>query len=221
MRAIRVAAFIVAGALLLAAPGAAQRFESVPEGKAAEQGPLPAGVKVGVISIQAAMANTQEGKKAAEELRARFSPRQAELDKIQRELRDLDNQLRTQERTLSEEARAQIARQIELKRKEGQRLDQDLRDDYEYANDELLNRIGSKMQQIIGRYAQEKNLNIVFNAVPWFQGGPFVYADSTVDITEDIVRLYDQTYPVQAAAPAQPPAQKPAAAPPRSNPPPK
>ena len=219
MRATRVAVLILVGALLLVTPAAAQRFENVPEAKPADQAPALAGIKIGVINIQLAMANTQEGKKASEDLRAQFSPRQAEMEKVQREIRDLDNQLRTQERTLSEDARAQIARQMEQRRKLVTRMDQDLRDDIQDAQEELVNRIGGKMQQIIDRYAQDKGLNLILNI---FQGGPVIFATAAVDITEDIVRLYDQAYPVQAAAPPPPPpAPRPATAPQRPAPPPK
>src|SRR3972149_6645352 len=218
MRATRVAVLILVGALLLVTPAAAQRFENVPEAKPADQAPAPAGIKIGVINIQLAMANTQEGKKASEDLRAQFSPRQAEMEKVQRESRDLDNQLRPQERTLSDDARAQIARQMEQRRKLVTRMDQDLRDDIQDAQEELVNRIGGKMQQIIDRYAQDKGLNLILNI---FQGGPVIFATAAVDITEDIVRLYDQAYPVQAAAPPPPPpAPRPAPAPPRAPPPP-
>ena len=219
MRATRVAVLILVGALLLVTPAAAQRFENVPEAKPADQAPAPAGIKIGVINIQLAMANTQEGKKASEDLRAQFSPRQAEMEKVQREIRDLDNQLRTQERTLSEDARAQIARQSDEGGQLLTRMDQDLRDDIQDAQEELVNRIGGKMQQIIDRYAQDKGLNLILNI---FQGGPVIFATAAVDITEDIVRLYDQAYPVQAAAPPPPPpAPRPATAPQRPAPPPK
>jgi outer membrane protein len=40
---------------------------------------------------------------------------------------------------------------------------------------------------------------------------PVLWAASAVDITNDIVKLYDQAYPGTAAAPAAKPAAKPAA----------
>lgn len=218
MRTLRVVIVLVAaGLLLVPLGGTAQRFENVPQAQPAEQ--APAAIKVGVINVQLAMANTQEGKKASDDLRAQFNPRQAELEKTQREINDLQNQLRAQERTLSDDARAQLARQIDQRRKLAQRLDQDLRDDIEDAQQELVNRIGGKMQQVIDRYAQEKGLNLILNI---FQGGPVIFATAAVDITDDIVKLYDQAHPVQAAAPApaQPAPQSKPPAQPRATPPP-
>lgn len=195
MRTLRSLSLALATALLLGAPLAGQEFENVPE--AEPPTPAPAvGLKIGVINVQLAMARTQEGQKAAEELEAQFSPRQAELQQLQEEIRALEEQLRTQERTLSNEARLQSLRELEQKRKQGSRLQQDLQEEVQDAQASYINKIGTKMQQIIDRYARENSLNVIFNIAP---GGPVIYATAAVDITEDIVHLYDQTHPVETA----------------------
>lgn len=194
----------VATALLLAVPLGAQQFEQVPAAKPAQQTAAPTdGTKVGVINVQIAMAQTQEGKKASEELQARFAPKQAQVQTLQDEIRDLRNKLDTQGRTLSDEARAQLFRDAEQKQKQLTRAQQDLQDDAEAAQGEYINAIGQKMQRIIDRYARENSLSLILNASP---GSPIVYIAPTVDITQDIIQLYDQTYPVQAAGQAAPPA---------------
>jgi len=203
---------VAALALCLAAPLAAQQFENVPQAQPAQPQPAAAGVRAAVINYQFAMASTQEGRKAIEDLQARFSPRQNELQKLTDEIRDLENQLRTQERTLSQDAQAQLVRQAEVKRKALTRAQQDLQDDLQVARDEYIATISGKMEQIVNRYAQEKNLNLILN---YGDGtNTVVFATPAVDITQDVVKLYDQTHPVQAGATGSNP---PAA---RSNPPP-
>src|SRR5574342_1221082 len=121
---------VLAAALWLAGPAFAQQFENVPQaGSATPQPTAGGGTKVAVINPQLAMASTQEGRKALEDLQAQFAPRQAELQKLADEIRDIEGQLRAQERTLSEDARANLGRQLEVKRKQYQRLQQDLQDD--------------------------------------------------------------------------------------------
>lgn len=213
MRTVRVLGLLVATTVLLSSPLAAQKFENVPEAQATppQATGAPAGIKIGVINVQAAMARTQEGQKAARELEARFNPRQAELQKLQEEISALEDKLRTQERTLSDEARLQALRDLEQKRKEGTRKQQDLQDDLQDAQSTYVQQIGGKMQQVIDRHARENGLNVIFNVSP---GGPIIYATAAVDITEAIIRLYDQTYPVETAGGAKP---NPSA---RTNPPP-
>jgi len=214
MRTFGRVSLLLSLALALTTVAAAQTFENVPQAKPAGTADPAAGpgVKIGIINIQVAMIRTQEGRKASEELQARFTPRQAELQKLQDDIRGLEDQLRTQERTLSEDARAQILRDIETKRKQGTRLQQDLQEDYEDAQSNVINQLGEKMQRVIDRYARENSLNLIFNVSP---GGPIIFATPTVDITDDIIKLYDQTYPVQAAAQQPVPAPKPNQAPQR------
>ncbi|MEE8200986.1 MAG: OmpH family outer membrane protein [Candidatus Acidoferrales bacterium] len=119
-------------------------------------------------------------------------------------MRELENQLRTQERTISDEARRQLIRELEDKRKQANRMQEDLRDDVEQVQGEYVNSIGLKLERIIDQYARENNLALVLNA---FQGGPIIWRAPTVDITADIIALYDQTYPVEeSSASGTPPA---------------
>jgi len=203
MRTLRVLGLLVAATLWLSSPLAAQKFENVPEAQPTptQATGVPAGIKIGVINIQAAMARTQEGQKAGQELEARFSPRQAELQKIQEEVQALEEKLRTQERTLSDEARLQTMRDLDQKRKDGTRKQQDLQDDLQDAQATYVQQIGGKMQQVIDRYARENGLNVILNVTP---GGPVIYATAAVDITEAIIRLYDQTHPVETAGGTKP-----------------
>ncbi len=105
---MRVMRLILPLTFLLFCAGAlaAQTFEKVPEARA-KPAPVVAttGAKIGVINIQLAMNNTQEGRKVSEELRARFDPRQNELERLRQEVQDLERQLETQSRTLSADPR--------------------------------------------------------------------------------------------------------------------
>jgi outer membrane protein len=194
-----LAVAVVAVALSLAGPLAAQQFENVPQAQpAAPQQPAASGLRVGVINFQFAMASTQEGRKALEDLQARFSPRQSELQKLADEIRDLENQLRAQERTLSQDAQAQLVRQAEVKRKAYTRAQQDLQDDAEAARNDYIATLSQKMEQVVNRYAQEKQLNLILN---YGDGSnTVIFATPTVDITQDVIKLYDQTFPVQSGS---------------------
>src|SRR4051812_46989504 len=68
-------------------------------GKALAQGAAAApatGNKVGIVNIQDAIANTNEGKKELDALQQRFSPKQAELKTQNDEVEGLKKQLQTQ-----------------------------------------------------------------------------------------------------------------------------
>ena len=114
-------------ALALLSPSvAAQRLEEVPQAKPTPPPTVAPGLKVGILDVQEAVGRTQEGQKAAEALQAEFGPRQTELQKLSQEITNLENQLRAQERTLSEVARLQLMRDLERKRREATRGQEDL-----------------------------------------------------------------------------------------------
>src|SRR5262249_16862678 len=64
------------------------------------------GVKVGIVSIQDAIDNTNEGKKELEALQQKFSPRQAALQAQNDEVENLKKQLQAQGDKLSDDERA-------------------------------------------------------------------------------------------------------------------
>src|ERR1700722_4102480 len=65
----------------------------------------PASNKVAIVSIQDAIANTNEGKKELDALQAKFAPRQAALQSQNDELENVKKQLQAQSDKLSDEER--------------------------------------------------------------------------------------------------------------------
>jgi outer membrane protein len=130
---------------------------------------------------------------------------------MQKEIQDLQNQLRVQERTLSPEAATDLRRQIDAKTKEFNRQGEDTQEEFQKKESELVNRIGQKMLRVIDRYAQDNGYTVILDVSS--PQTPVLYAAMSVDITSDIVKLYDVTYKVEAPAATTPPASKPAARP--------
>ena len=83
-------------------------------------------------------------------------------------------------------------------------------DDFNQAQQDVLNRLGRKLIEVIEKYSKENGYGIILDTSS--QQTPVMYAANQIDITQDIVRLYDQSYPVKAStgAPTSRPAPKPA-----------
>jgi outer membrane protein len=170
--------------------------------------------KVGVLNVQVAITSTSEGKQAAAELQSQFAPRQTELDNLRKQIEDLQTRLRTGQSTLSDDEKARLAREGDQLTRTYQRKQQDSQDDFNEAQQEVVNRIGRKMIDILNKYARDNGFAVVFDSSA--QNSPVVYASNQVDVTQDIIRLYDQSYPVKNAATpprSSAPAPKPAAKP--------
>jgi outer membrane protein len=158
----------------------------------------PAGMKVGVINVQVAITSTSEGKQAAGELQSQFAPRQSELDGLRRQIEDVQTRLRTGASTLSDDEKARLSREGDQLSRQFQRKQQDSQDDFNEAQREIVDRIGRKMIDVLDKYSKENGYGVIFDTSA--QNTPVVYAANQIDVTQEIIRLYDQNYPVKAGA---------------------
>ncbi len=159
--------------------------------------------KVGVIQVQSALVATRDGQKAAKELEDRMAPRKKELDAKQAEIRDLQERLQKGGNTLSDSAKEDLTRNIDQKTKSFNRQVEDAQAELEHEQQKVLQQLGQKMMQVIDKYAQEKGFSVILDVSS--QNTPVLYASNTVDITKDIIDLYDKANPLAgSAAPAAP-----------------
>ncbi|MGA7625540.1 MAG: OmpH family outer membrane protein [Candidatus Acidiferrales bacterium] len=164
------------------------------------------GVKVGVIDVQVAITSTAEGKQAAAELQSQFAPRQTELTNMQKQMEDIQTRMRTGQTTLSDDEKARLAREGDQLQRSYQRKSQDAQDDFNEAQREIVDRIGRKMIDVLGKYSRDNGYIVVLDRSG--QSSPVIFAANSVDVTQDIIRLYDQSYPVKNGATSRPPAQQ-------------
>jgi len=159
--------------------------------------------KVGVINMQAAITGTAEGKQAVAELQSQFAPRQTELQQMQKQIEDDQSRLRTGQTTLSDEEQERLTQDYTTLTRKLQRKSQDDQDDFNDARQNLINTIGRKMVDVLNKYAKEGGYAVVLDSSS--QQTPIIYEANQIDITQDIIRLYDEAYPVKAAsAPSKP-----------------
>jgi outer membrane protein len=167
--------------------------------------------KTGVINIRQAIASTAEGKQAGAELQSQFAARQTELEGLNKQINDLRQRLDTGRGKISDEEQARLTRQGEVMARQLQRKQDEYQEDVNAAQGEVFDRIGRKMVDVMDRYARENGFILILDSSA--QNTPILFASTNIDITQDIVRLYDGAYPVKGGAGASAPAAKPAAKP--------
>lgn len=178
----RRAAMRLSGLALAAAAGNMAQAQSQP--------PL----KIGVIDMQAALLNTKDGQKAVADLKAKFAPKEQEFQKRQQDLQAKQEQYRKTQNTISDEAKAQLARDIDAMTKNLQRDTQDAQQDVEAEQQRVLGELSQKMNQVMNKYAAEKQLTLILDVGG--QPSNVMYASSTIDITRDIIAMYDSAPPM-------------------------
>lgn len=177
-----------------------------------------AGSKVGVINIQSAIVSTKDGQKAAGEIQTRFNPKKTELDKRQTEITQLQDQLNRGRNTLSEDARNKLVRDIDQKTKSLNRDTDDAREELNQEEQKIMNELGGRIMQVIDKYAKDNGYTLILDVSS--PQTPVLYASNAIDITRDIIELYDKNAPPAAAgAPAAaPPGTQPVTRPPVTRP---
>ena len=196
---------------------------------ASTSSPASGGVKVGIIDIQQAIIATNEGARDFEALQKKFEPKRTELQNLNSEVESLNKQLNTQGDKMNEDARANLVKSIEAKKKTLQRSAEDAQNDFQQQQNEVAQRILQKMGPVIDKYAKDNGYSLLLDSSnPWPQG-PLLWATASVDITKQIVDTYNAqsnvpppaTRPTTGATrPTGPstPATKPAAVAPSSKP---
>lgn len=148
--------------------------------------------KIGVINVQRALITTKDGQKALADLNARVAPKQKEFNTRQQEIAQLEDQLRQGSNTLGDEKKAQLARDIEIKKKKLTRDTQDAQEQVQGQQQQVLQSLSQKLMTVLSKYAKDnKYMLIMESGEPSTQ---VIYAADSLDITQEIVTLYDKQY---------------------------
>lgn len=156
-------------------------------GAAAQQTPE----KVGVINIQGAIVGTKDGQKASQELQTKFAPKQKDVKDQQAAITQLEDQLRKGGNLMSQDKQTQMARDIDEKKKKLQRDVQDDQEELQREQQRVLGSLGQRMMAVIDKYAKDNGYSLIVDVSN--PNTPVIYASSAIDITQDIVSLYDKT----------------------------
>ena len=179
----------------------------------------PAQTKVGIIHIQNAIVSTKDGQKAAADLTARFAPKKADLEKKQNSIAQMQDQLRKGSNTMSEEAKQKLMREIDQTTKSLNRDSEDDNAELEQEQGKIMQELGQRMIAVIDKYAKDNGYAMILDVSS--SQSPVLYAASGIDITQDIIALYDKnsqpatTSSAPASKSAPPPAAAKPAAPPK------
>jgi outer membrane protein len=152
---------------------------------------LSAQVKVAIINSQAAVSETAEIRKAQAAMEAKFKPRQAEIEKLQKEIASLQNQLQTQQGKLTPQAEQNIQITGQRRQRELQRLTEDLQSDVDRERNEILQRVGGRMNEVVRKLAEERGLDVVIDV------SNTVYFKPALEMTKEATAAYDKAHPAQ------------------------
>jgi outer membrane protein len=185
---------------------------SAPASASAVNGPIP--TKIGIIEIQNALVSTKDGQKAMTDFQTKIEPRKRELEKKSADVRDLQDKLQRGGAAMAETAKQDLTRQIDQKTKALNRDMQDAQDEAEQEQRKIIDELSSKLTPVIDKYAQTNGYAVILDVSN--PQTPVMYASASVNITKDIIDMYDKLNPGSGgtSTPSRPAAPKPVAPPP-------
>jgi outer membrane protein len=200
----KFASFTWAIALILSVTALAQTGKAAaadpPGGAAAGAAPAPSAgtLRIGIINMQQAILASNEGRRDFEALSKKFEPRQAELKSENDEVEGLKKQLNTQGDKLNDQTRSTLVKNIESKQKSLQRSLEDAQGDFQQQQNEILNRVGGKMLEVLDKYAKDNGYALILDVSN--QNSPVLWAGASTDVTKAIVDQYNTVSGVPAPA---------------------
>jgi outer membrane protein len=171
---------------------------------AAVQAQTASNAKVGIVNMGQAIFATAEGKQAMAQLETEFAPREKQMEEISKRVNEFRQQLSANQANVSDEQRAKAQVQGQRLTEQLNRKQTEYQQDVKTAQSEAADRIGRKMMEVLDRYARQNGFAAVFDASA---GDSMVLlASPQIDLTQEMVKLYDQAYPAKASAVATKPA---------------
>jgi len=145
--------------------------------------------KVAIINSQKAFETSAEGKRALTQLQELDTRIKANLQKMDDAIRLLENRMNTGRLTMTNEALMGLQADVDKKTTERKRYEEDQAREAQQLSATLIQKIRTEMVAVIEALAKERGLELVLDAAT----SGVVTANPAIDITDEVVRRYDQT----------------------------
>lgn len=166
-------------------------------------GSAQAQTKIGVIEVQRIVADSAVGKESLARVQKLQAAKSEELSKRQKELRDLEQKIQEQGKSLSEDAMEKLQKDYQAKALDLKRFQDDAQRELEEIQRKELKTLEDRVLPVIQAVAKEQGYQLVFNK---YQSG-LLHAEDSVDLTDAVIQKFNSQIT------SAPPAAKPAAAP--------
>jgi len=158
--------------------------------------------RVAVIDVQRVLANSAAGKQASERLKKMQEDRMAKAKQMDDEMQKLDAEINNKKLSLSEEKLTDLQKQLSDRKIAAQRYAQDAEREMGEARDRALMELENKIKPVIDTIGKEQGLAAIFNK---FESG-LVYASEAIDITDSVIKRFNDATGGPTPAASTPPA---------------
>ncbi len=151
-------------------------------------------LKIGVIDMQKALNETEEGKEILAEMKEKLTRENKELQRKQEELKKMQDELTRQAFLLSENVRTQKEEEFRRLGRDLERFREDKRTEFVRLQQLATEKIHRGLMKILSEFAKAEKYDMLVEAGQQAEGlpGAILYFDETMDITDKIIELYNR-----------------------------
>jgi outer membrane protein len=139
-----------------------------------------ADLKIGFVNTERVLRDSGPAKRAQAKLEKEFAARKTELDKLEKQGRDLQTQLQKESVTMSDSDRREKDRQLQQIDRDFQRLSREFREDLNLRRNEELASIQEKATKVVNEIAEKEKFDLILQEA--------VYASTKIDITDKVIK---------------------------------
>jgi outer membrane protein len=142
---------------------------------------LPAAeAKIGFVNQERILRESAPAKRSQAKLDKEFAARRTELDRLEKQGRDLEATLQKESVTLPEAERVAKERQLQQLTRDFQRLQREFREDVNLRRNEELVSLQERANKVINEIAEKEKFDLILQEA--------VYASSRIDITDKVLK---------------------------------
>jgi outer membrane protein len=145
-------------------------------------GATAAELKIGYVQVDKLLQEAPQTAETGKKLEKEFSPRSQELERLQKQIRDLEAALDKDRLTTSDADRRNRERDASNLKLEFQRKQRELREDINLRKNEELAVLQDRINKAVTSVAESENFDLVVY-------GGVAYASKKIDITDKVLKL--------------------------------
>jgi len=151
--------------------------------------------KMGFVDSNRAFVETAEGKAEMQKINSWATQQQDAINAMKTEFNEKRQQLQSQQNMLSDARKAELAAEIDDLGTRIRRTEEDSQREYERRLNEFARAMEKKFSPLFFRYAQDNGYDVIFYLNRQSVSQVIAYFSEELDLTDEIIRLYNQTYP--------------------------
>jgi len=137
--------------------------------------------KIGFVNTERLFREAAPAKRAQQKLEKEFAGRDADLQKLSKQVRDLQASLEKDGVTMSENDRRNKERDLANMTRDMQRMQREFREDLNLRRNEELAAVQERANKVIQQIAEAEKFDLILQ-------DPVVYASTRIDITDKVIK---------------------------------